>query len=61
MVGLYSFTHHDEPAECLMLERRLRNAVEQIETSSNDEAEIRYDGLEIFYRQLLLLNIRALT
>ncbi len=26
----------------------LRNAVEQIESSSNDEAEIRYDGLKYF-------------
>ncbi len=47
VVGTIFFaTDDDELAEVFNAGEALRNAVEQIESSSDDEAEIRYDGLK---------------
>ena len=45
---IFFYDEDDELVEVFNAGEALRNAVEQIESSSNDEAEIRYDGLKYF-------------
>lgn len=46
--GTIFFYDDDKLAEVFNAGEALRSAVEQIESSGNDEAEIRYDGLKYF-------------
>ena len=46
--GTIFFYDDDKLAEVFNAGEVLRSAVEQIESSGNDEAEIRYDGLKYF-------------
>lgn len=48
MPRIFFYNDDDELAEVFNAGEALRNAVEQIESSGNDEAEIRYDGLKYF-------------
>lgn len=45
---IFFYDEDDELVEVFNAGEALRNAVEQIESSDNDEAEIRYDGLKHF-------------
>jgi len=45
---IFFYDEDDELVEVFNAGEALRNAVEQIESSGNDEAEIRYDGLKYF-------------
>lgn len=45
---IFFYDDDDELVEVFNAGEALRNAVEQIESSGNDEAEIRYDGLKCF-------------
>ena len=45
---IFFYDDDDELVEVFNTGEALRNAVEQIESSGNDEAEIRYDGLKYF-------------
>lgn len=45
---IFFYDDDDELAEAFNAGEALRNAIEQIESSGNDEAEIRYDGLKYF-------------
>ena len=46
--GTIFFYNDDKLAEVFNAGEALRSAVEQIESSGNDEAEIRYNGLKYF-------------
>ena len=45
---IFFYDDNDELAEVFKAQEALRNAVGQIESTGNDEAEIRYDGLKYF-------------
>lgn len=45
---IFFYDDDDELVEVFNTGEALRNAVEQIESSGSDEAEIRYDGLKYF-------------
>lgn len=45
---IFFYDDDDRLVEVFNTGETLRNAVEQIESSGNDEAEIRYDGLKYF-------------
>lgn len=45
---VFFYDDNDELAEVFKAQEALRNAVGQIESTGNDEAEIRYDGLKYF-------------
>lgn len=45
---IFFYDDNDELAEVFKAQEALRNAVGQIESTGNEEAEIRYDGLKYF-------------
>lgn len=45
---IFFYDDNDELAEVFKAQEALRNAVGQIESTGDDEAEIRYDGLKYF-------------